>query len=94
MKGELDKQIEQAAGVLRAFGAREVYVFGSAARGEADECSDVDLAVAGLPVEVFLKAWAQAVRLLPGRQMDLVDLDHDGSFVRFLYEHGELKRVG
>jgi predicted nucleotidyltransferase len=94
MKSELDRQIQQAADVLRSFGAKEVYVFGSAAGDETDEQSDVDFAVAGLPVEVFLKAWARAVRSLPGREMDLVDLDRDEPFAQFLREHGELKRVG
>lgn len=94
MESELDKQIQQAADILRSFGAKEVYVFGSAAHGEADDRSDVDLAVVGLTSAVFLKAWARAVRSLPGREMDLVDLDRDEPFAQFLREHGELKRVG
>ena len=94
MKSELDKHIKQAADVLRSFGAQEVYIFGSAAGDDIDDHSDVDFAVAGLPVAVFLKAWARAVRSLPGREMDLVDLDRDKPFAQFLREHGDLNRVG
>jgi len=94
MTSELDRQIQQAADVLRSFGAQEVYVFGSAAKDATDDRSDVDFAVVALPIGVFLKAWARAVRSLPGREMDLVDLDRDEPFARFLREHGELKRVG
>jgi len=54
-----------------------VYVFGSAAAGEMDEYSDIDLAVAGLPPEAFFRAYARASEHLPGRETDLVNLDSD-----------------
>jgi len=78
---------------LKAAGAREVYLFGSAAYGKVREGSDVDLAVVGLPGRVFFKAMADAHDAL-GRQLDLIDLDDDSDFVRYLREHGELVRVG
>ena len=94
MSCDITESIRKAAEVLKAAGAKEVYVFGSAATGEMDEYSDVDMAVAGLPPEVFFRSWARAVRAFPGREMDLVNLDHKNPFVRFLMEEGELKRVG
>jgi predicted nucleotidyltransferase len=90
---ELNSSIEKAAAALKAAGAREVYVFGSAAKGTLREHSDVDLAVSGLPPEVFFRAMAQASRAL-GRPLDLIDLDHDNPFTRYLKEQGELQRVG
>jgi predicted nucleotidyltransferase len=93
MPPELDKQIRLAADVLKSFGATEVYVFGSAAEGGTDAESDVDMAVAGLSPDVFFRAWARAVRMLPDREMDLVRLEQDVPFTRYLRETGKLKRV-
>ncbi len=90
----LSKQlIEKAAEVLRAAGAREIYLFGSAATGAMREGSDIDLAVSGLPPEVFYKVMAQVADIL-GRSVDLVDLDEVNPFTRYLKEQGELQRVG
>ena len=55
--------------------------------------SDVDLAVSGLPPEVFFRAMAAAHDAL-GRPLDWVDLDDDNDFTRYLKEEGELQRVG
>lgn len=92
MAEKIDSLIEQAAAALRAAGAREVYVFGSAARGTMRDGSDVDLAVAGLPPAVFFRAMAAASDALR-RPLDLVDLDEDNPFTRYLKRHGELRRV-
>ena len=94
MTDELAQQIQRAAQVLLAFGAKEVYLFGSAAADTMDEHSDVDLAVSGLPPEVFFRAWAKAVREFPGREMDLVNLDKSDPFSEHLRRRGRLRRVG
>ncbi|MBM4032487.1 MAG: nucleotidyltransferase domain-containing protein [Planctomycetes bacterium] len=86
-------QIERAAARLREAGAREVYVFGSAAKGVPREGGDIDLAVTGLPPERFFEAMGGAADLLD-RALDLVDLDEDNPFTRYLKEEGELRRVG
>ncbi|MGH9470948.1 MAG: nucleotidyltransferase family protein [Terriglobia bacterium] len=93
MTQDTDKLIEQAAAALRAAGAREVYVFGSAATGKLHDGSDVDLAVSGLPPEVFFRAMGAASQVLR-RPLDLVDLDEDNPFTRYLKSEGELRRVG
>jgi predicted nucleotidyltransferase len=90
---DLALRIEKAAEALRAAGAREVYVFGSVARGKLRAYSDVDMAVSGLPPQVFFRAMAKASRAL-GRPLDLIDLDEDNLFTRYLKEEGELRRVG
>lgn len=94
MTEELKELIKEAAETLKSYGAKDVYVFGSAAEGRVDEYSDIDMAVSGLPPGVFFRAWARAVRAFPGREMDLIDLDHDTPFTRYLREEGELQRVG
>ena len=93
MSKELESLIEEAAAALKAAGAREVYVFGSAATGNLREGSDIDLAVSGLPPQVFFRAMAAASDALQ-RPLDLVDLDEDNAFTRYLKHHGELRRVG
>lgn len=92
MNNNIAQVIQQTAAVLKAAGAKEVYIFGSAARGTLDEGSDVDFAVAGLPPQAFFKALSVAGRLLP-MTLDLVDLDEATPFTRYLREEGELKRV-
>jgi predicted nucleotidyltransferase len=89
---KLEELIHRAAEVLRDFGAREVYLFGSAATGSMREGSDVDLAVAGLPPETFFRAMGKAADVL-GRPLDLIDLDEDTLFTSYLRKKGKLLRV-
>jgi predicted nucleotidyltransferase len=89
----LKENIEQVVAVLRAVGAREVYLFGSAARDEMRLDSDVDFAVVGLPPEKFFYALSRASDVL-GRPLDLIDLDESTPFTQYLKEEGELQRVG
>jgi len=90
---ELRRAIERAAAALKAYGATEVYLFGSAASGRLREGSDVDLAVSGLPPDRFFQAMGPAGEQLD-RPLNLVDLDEDTPFTRYLKEEGELQRVG
>ncbi|MFG0329895.1 MAG: nucleotidyltransferase domain-containing protein [Phycisphaerales bacterium] len=82
-----------AATILREEGAREVYLFGSVARGDEVADSDLDLAVEGLDPRRFFFALARAADAA-GRPVDLVDLDEDTLFTRYLRRSGELRRVG
>ncbi|HUT54554.1 MAG TPA: nucleotidyltransferase domain-containing protein [bacterium] len=92
MQDKLNKSISLAAEALKKLGAREVYVFGSAASGRLGPDSDIDLAVSGLPPQLFFKAMARAGDIL-GRQVDLICLEDDNPFTRYLREEGELQRV-
>lgn len=93
MATKLAEAITEAARILRAQGAREVYLFGSVAAGRARDGSDVDLAVAGLPPERFFRALGLAAYALD-RPLSLVDLDEDTPFTRYLKAGQELQRVG
>ena len=88
----LDELLRKAGEILRAAGARRVYVFGSAASGEMSPHSDVDLAVSGLPAKIFFATMAQVSDLF-GRTIDLVDLDVVSPFTTYLKREGELRRV-
>lgn len=89
----LEERIRDAAAALKQAGAREVFLFGSAARGAMREGSDIDLAVTGLPPRVFFKAMGEAgdILMLP---LDLIDLDENTPFTRYLREENELVRIG
>lgn len=93
MNDEMKQLIEKAATVLKAAGAREVYVFGSAATQTMRTDSDIDIAVSGLPAKVFFRSMSDAEDAL-GRPVDLIDLDQDTPFTRYLRAEGELQRVG
>jgi predicted nucleotidyltransferase len=93
MTDEMNRLVDKAASALKAAGAKEVYVFGSASKGKIHPKSDIDMAVSGLPPEVFFRAMAKASRAL-GRPIDLIDLDEDNPFTRYLKKEGELERVG
>ena len=92
MAGALPASIQDAAAAFKRLGAREVYVFGSAARGQAGPDSDLDMAVSGLPPRLFFHAMGEVSQLL-GRPLDLIDLDDDTPFARYLKKKGLLVRV-
>ena len=81
-----------AANLLRSMGATQVFIFGSAARGGLRPDSGVDMAVTGLPSQVYFSAVSKASDLF-GRPPDLVDLDDPTPLVRYLLGSGELRRV-
>lgn len=96
MEKQIDERlrdlIKKATEVLKAAGAQEVYVFGSACTGAMQDNSDIDIAVSGLPPAAFFKAVGQLGDVL-GRRFDLIDLDEESPFTRYLREEGELLRV-
>jgi len=92
MDETLQELLRKAAAALKDAGAKEVYVFGSAARGELDEYSDVDLAVLGLPPGVLFDAMGIASDVLK-RQVDLIRLDRPNPFTDYLKRKGKLIRV-
>ena len=93
MSSKINKLIERAAAELKTAGAREIYVFGSAARGADAAGSDLDLAVSGLPPAIFYRMGARISDLV-GRSIDLIDLDSNTPFTRHLRTENELVRVG
>ncbi len=85
--------VAKAATLFIGLGASQVFVFGSAVKGQLRSTSDIDMAVSGLPPRVYFSAVSQASDLI-GRPVDLVDLDDDSGLVRYLRGSGELVRVG
>lgn len=51
----LQAKVQQAVEELKAYGAQQIILFGSAARGDADEYSDLDLIVIKPTTQRFLE---------------------------------------
>lgn len=88
-----DIEVLAAAHLLRSLGASQVFAFGSLVTGRLRPSSDIDMAVSGLPAEVYFSAVSKASDIL-GRPLDLLDLDDDTPLTRYLVNSGELIRVG
>ncbi len=81
--------------ILRAAGARRVYLFGSAADDRAPgqrEPADIDLAVEGLPRHALYAAIGELLCELE-MSVDVIDLDRPTPFVHRLRDSGRLRLV-
>jgi predicted nucleotidyltransferase len=89
---DLRNDIFVAAEILLRNGCREIYVFGSIAKGTSTSESDIDLAIVGLPKDRFFAAYGRILSKVR-RGVDLVALDYDQAFAERLREAGSLTRV-
>ncbi|MDX9957274.1 MAG: nucleotidyltransferase domain-containing protein [Spirochaetia bacterium] len=90
---EKDRQeLDAAIVLLKSYGALEIFLFGSMARGDMDEHSDWDLAVRGLPPASYFNALARLMKIL-SRTVDLVDLDEANPFSVYVTTKDEFTRV-
>jgi predicted nucleotidyltransferase len=92
MDDSLSRPIAAAAALLRSYGARDVFVFGSVVHGALRPDSDIDMAVSGLPPQVFFRAMSEASDVI-GRPVDLLDLDVGSPIVTYVLRSGELISV-
>ena len=83
-----DKSLLAAANLLQKMGATQVYVFGSLTKNSLRPDSDIDIAVRGLPPNVYFAAVSQASDILH-RNVDLVDLDDRTPLVLHLISSGD-----
>lgn len=92
IKAEIQADIKTAADILKSAGCVECYIFGSVSEGRADDKSDIDIAIRGLPPERFFYVYGQlALRIR--RAIDLVDLDDGTRFSRKLRRREAMTRV-
>jgi predicted nucleotidyltransferase len=61
--------------LIKRFGSKKVFLFGSLARGDFNKWSDIDIAVWGLPANDFYKAVAFASGFSSVWKVDIVDLE-------------------
>lgn len=85
--------LSTATTILKDAGCTDIYLFGSQARGVANENSDIDLGVKGLSPSLFFRVHLQLENALD-MKVDLVDFDYQKSFFNLLQDIGELKQIG
>ena len=88
----IQQDLQIAIDYLKKAGCTEIFVFGSAASGENDPESDLDIAVRGIEPMHFFEIYGELMMRL-SRPVDLIDLDIQPNFGRRLSEFGNLKRV-
>jgi uncharacterized protein len=87
------EDIQTAIRILKSYGARDVFLFGSVLTAtDPSTVSDLDIAVAGMPPENFFRAYGALTMDLES-PFDLVDLDNDAAFAQSLRRRGRLERV-
>lgn len=74
-------------------GCSEVYLFGSQVTANADEFSDIDIGIKGLPPKDFF-ATHSMLEDATGKTVDLVDFDEKPQFFALLQNLGELQKIG
>ena len=87
------KDIRQAAQILKEAGCTGIYLFGSAAKGQVGHTSDIDLAIQGCPKGSFFHLLGKLLLELD-HSVDLVNLDGQDAFAQYLLEEGELFEIG
>ena len=76
-----DRRLKEAVEILKAYGAKRVFLFGSEAKGTSGDYSDIDLACEGLSPDQFFKVLGELL-VMPGRSIDLVDMEEVKDTIR------------
>jgi len=87
------RNIRRAVEILKGAGCTDIFLFGSLATGKARDRSDIDLAIRGCPKGAFFYLLGRLLLELD-YPVDLVNLDRQDAFARYLEKEGELLRVG
>lgn len=88
-----ESDIRRAVQILKEAGCTHVFLFGSLAAGKIRDGSDIDLAIRGCPRGQFFHLLGRLLLELD-HPVDLIDLDGQSAFARYLVEKGELHQVG
>lgn len=86
------RDVEKIIKILKASGCTDIYLFGSLVDGNTHENSDIDIAVRGCPKHNFFRVWSKLVMALD-HTIDLVDLDSNDRFAKYLQQEGELRKI-
>jgi len=86
MISEHDKRAIET--LARKYKAKRVLLFGSALSSHA-ESRDIDIAVEGVPDELFFTFYGELMRVL-SKPVDVVDLSRPSRFTELILAEGEL----
>ena len=86
----MDKLYSSLAALAKKHGAQRLVLFGSRARGDAHERSDVDLAVYGMPVGEWAPFFLAAEELPTLLKFDIVHIspDMNAAFLKNIEKDG------
>lgn len=86
------KDLQNVVSYLNSIGIEEIYLFGSIARNEANEDSDIDIAVRGIQPEDFFQIYGELLMKV-SLPLDLVDLNLQEEFGNRLIKNKKLERL-
>jgi|SRR6056297_745185 len=87
------KDIQKAVEILKKAGIKEIYLFGSFAKKEYNENSDIDIAVVGLNPKKYYRIYGELMMNLD-HDIDLIKLDDKNSrFSKFIKEEEVLLKI-
>ena len=86
----MEQIYQQLAELARRYGAQRLVLFGSRARGDFHERSDIDLAVYGMPEKNQASFWLEAEELPTLLKLDIVHVlpDMEPKFLRNIEKDG------
>lgn len=84
--------IEKAVQILKQSGCEEIYLFGSLIKDKTREKSDIDLAVRGCKPEHYFQILGELMMELE-HLVDLINLDRDDDFAKYLIKEGDMVSV-
>ena len=88
------EDIKKAIQILKDNGATEIFIFGSIAKGNINENSDIDIAIKGINAKDFYRV-ASILMFELENKFDLIDLDDkENRFSQMLLKVGGLLKVG
>ena len=87
------RDIRRAVEILREGGCARVFLFGSLATARDEDGSDIDLAISGCPKGKFFHLLGKLLLELE-HPVDLIDLDGQDAFARYIEKEGELVQIG
>lgn len=87
------KNLHEAVSILKEAGCTDIFLFGSLATENVHKHSDIDLAIRGCPRGKFFHLLGKLLLELDF-PVDLVNLESQDAFARYLEQEGELLRIG
>lgn len=87
------EDIRRAVEILKEAGCTDVFLFGSLGAGKVRDGSDIDIAIRGCPPGKFFSLLGKLLLALD-HSVDLVNLDSQDAFARYLEKEGRTLKVG
>lgn len=87
------EDIRRAVKILKESGCTDIFLFGSLGEGKIRDGSDIDIAIRGCPPGKFFYLLGKLLLALD-HSVDLVNLDSQDAFARYLEKKGGILKIG